>query len=114
MEVDFKKLNNFLDRYKEIIKKTEQAISLLETQVSKLAENSQTQTIISELKKNKNKLESVLLLSKKMKATLIKAMEIYTNCEEDLEKIIEGDTCEKIDFFRARSEFNENLFILLK
>lgn len=114
MKVDFKKLNKCLERYKEIIANTERAISLLETQISKLAENSHTQPIITELNKNKNNLEDVLLISKKMNATLIKAIEIYTKCEKDLEEIVEGDSCTKFDFFRGKCIFDENLFIILK
>lgn len=114
MKVDFKGIYNNLDRYKIIISETEQAISLLETQISKLAENSQTQIIISELKKSKSNLEDILLQSKKMKATLIKVMEIYTKCEEELEELIEGGNRMKFDAFRRVSLLDEERFAFVK
>lgn len=99
MKIDFRLINEFISHIDNVIVMTQRNTESLKAEEKKLLLNSNTDKVADKLKSICNQLEEKLETAKKMKSSLIKIKEIYSENEKKISDRIEcGESLPKAEF----------------
>ena len=90
MYINFSNIHGMIENLDKVISCLVKSKEKIEYERRKLAQNSELDDVLADMKMTVRRLEDRIVTAKKLKLSLVRISEIYISCEEDIKDKVEG------------------------